>query len=121
MNGVVRTILLAMSLILTASCSVGNEDKMIFSEKINNLINASSESEEEIALGELLVNARETNINYGYRVFNVSKNKRVMPGEINEALDDDLRVTIFVGEDPPYDEYEWRPKYNGHITRLVMP
>ena len=93
----------------------------MFADKINNLINSSTEDEEEVALGQLLTKAREANINYGYRVFNLTKNKRVMPEEINQELEDELQVTIFVGEQAPYEEFIWKPKYNGHITRLVMP
>ena len=40
---------------------------------------------------------------------------------MSSQLDDELLVTIFVGEETPYLEYERQPKYNGHITRLVMP
>lgn len=110
-----------LSTILAVSCSAGNEGKVMFTEKIKHLINASNEKDEEIALGQLLVNARETNVNYGYRVFNVTRDKRVMPEDIDNELGDDLLVTIFVGENEPYEEFKWEPKYNGHITRLVMP
>ncbi len=93
----------------------------MFIEKIQKLISAESEDQEEQALGELLAVARKTNINYGYRVFNKSKEKRVLPEEVDEYLDDDLEVTIFVGEKAPYEEFKWNPKYNGHITRLIVP
>jgi len=93
----------------------------MFSEKIEKLISATDEEAEEQALGELLVSARKSGINYGYRVFDISQNKRVMPEEINNVLENELEVTIFVGDGPPYDEFKWQPKYNGHITRLIMP
>lgn len=64
---------------------------------------------------------RHTNINYGYRVFNISKDKRVMPEDLNNELEDDLLVTIFVGDKEPCKEYTWKPNDNSHISRLVMP
>ena len=99
------------------------EDKGLdmFSEKIEKLINSKNEDDEELALGDLLSSVKNTNINYGYRVFNISKNKRVMPEDLNNELDDELLVTIFVGDKQPYTEYKWKPNYNGHITRLIMP
>jgi len=60
-------------------------------------------------------------INYGYRVFNKTKNKRVTNNEIHEYLEDELIVTIFVGDTSPYDEYIWQPHNNKLITRLIMP
>lgn len=93
----------------------------MFTDKIEKLINTANEDDEEIALSELLQSVRNTEISYGYRVFNITKNKRVMPDELNDVLDDELLVTIFVGSETPYKEYKWKPKYNGRITRLIMP
>lgn len=93
----------------------------MFIARVKNLIQTNNAGDEEEALGDLLVIARQTHVNYGYRVFDKTKDKRVMPDEIEGALDDELVVTIFVGEEAPYQEFEWRPKYNGHITRLIMP
>lgn len=93
----------------------------MFIERVTNLTHANNVDDEEQALGEMLTIARQTNVNYGYRVFNKTKEKRVMPDELANELDDDLVVTIFVGEEPPYQEFEWHPKYNGNITRLIMP
>lgn len=104
----------------TSSCNNPSEANM-FIGKVENLINSNNEDEEEIALGELLTSVRNTDINYGYRVFNITKDKRVMPEDINNELEDQLLVTIFVGDNAPYQEFKWTPKYNGHITRLIMP
>ena len=93
----------------------------MFTEKVKSLIDAKNEDSEEAALGELLVTAKQTGVNYGYRVFDLTTNKRVNPDEINNVLKDKLQVTIFVGEAPPYEEFIWKPKYNGHITRLIVP
>jgi hypothetical protein len=93
----------------------------MFTENIQKLITAENEDQEELVLGESLTAARKTNINYGYRVINKTKEKRVLPEEIDDYLDDDLEVTIFVGEKAPYEEFKWNPKYNGHITRLIVP
>jgi hypothetical protein len=93
----------------------------MFTESVNNLTQATNADDEEQALAELLAIAHEMNINYGYRVFNKTKAKRVMPDELESVLDDDLVVTIFVGNEAPYQEFEWNPNYNGHITRLIMP
>jgi hypothetical protein len=68
-----------------------------------------------------LTAARKTNTNYGYRVFDKTKEKRFLPKEIDDYLNDDLEVTIFVGEKAPYEEFKWNPKYNVHITRLIVP
>jgi hypothetical protein len=106
-----------------ALAAYGNESKGVdmFVDSIKNLTQTTNADDEEQALGELLTLARQTNINYGYRVFSVTKNRRVMPDELDGVLEDELIVTIFVGEEAPYQEFEWRPKYSGHITRLVMP
>lgn len=116
-----RFVFLAIIFLFSASCSTNSEENKMFTNQIIELINAKNDDEEELALGKLLKIARDTNINYGYRVFNKTKNKRVMPEEMEQSMDDDLEVTIFLGEEPPYKEFKWRPKYNGHITRLVMP
>jgi hypothetical protein len=42
-------------------------------------IDSKTKDEKEQALAELLAAVRNTDINDGYRVFNVTKNKRVMP------------------------------------------
>lgn len=114
----IATCLLAMML---AACGNESKETNMFIESVKNLTQTSNADDEEQALGELLTIARQTNVNYGYRVFNKTKDKRVMPDELDNELDDDLIVTIFVGEESPYQEFEWHPKYNGHITRLVMP
>lgn len=113
--------LLAVLSLMISGCTNDVEVKKMFSEKIEKLVNSTGVDAEEIALGELLVAARESEIDYGYRVFDLSQNKRVLPEEINNVLEDKLKVTIFVGATSPYDEYIWYPKYNGHITRLIMP
>lgn len=117
----VGLVLLVLGLLFSAACSTDGEKNKMFTDQLNELINAKNDEEEELALGKLLKIARDTNINYGYRVFSKTKNKRVMPEEMEESMDDDLEVTIFVGEEPPYEEFKWLPKYNGHITRLIMP
>jgi hypothetical protein len=107
--------------IALAACGNESKEANMFIDSVKNLTQATNTDDEEQALGELLAIARQTDINYGYRVFNKTKEKRVMPDELESALDDDLVVTIFVGEEAPYQEFEWNPKYNGHITRLIMP
>lgn len=97
------------------------KEMKMFTDKIQKLISARNEDYEEEALGELLVTAKQTGISYGYRVFDLTTNQRVNPDQINNVLKDKLQVTIFVGEKPPYEEFIWQPKYNGHITRLIMP
>jgi hypothetical protein len=89
----------------------------MFIKAVDKLIQANDADSEEVSLGELLKIARTSEVNYGYRVFNKTQSKRVMPDELN----DELVVTIFVGDEAPYQEFEWKPKYNDHITRLVMP
>jgi hypothetical protein len=112
----------ACSLVMSlTACGNGSKEDDMFIEHVNNLIQTANTDDEEQALGELLAATRQTNVNYGYRVFNKTKDKRVMPDELDNMLDDDLVVTIFVGEEAPYQEFEWRPKYNGHVSRLVMP
>ena len=103
------------------ACGSQLEDMNMFIARARTLIQAPNMDEEEQALGELLTATRQTNVNYGYRVFNKTKDKRVMPDELDSVIEDDLIVTIFVGEKAPYQEFVWRPKYNGHITRLVIP
>ena len=93
----------------------------MFIQSIEKLIAAKDEDAEENALAELLTIARKADINYGYRVFNKTQEKRAMPDEIDDMFEDELLVTIFVGDNPPYQEFKWLPKYNGHITRLIMP
>jgi hypothetical protein len=93
----------------------------MFIQSIEKLITANDEDAEENALAELLTIARNTDINYGYRVFNKTQDKRALPEELDSMFDDELLVTIFVGEKAPYQEFKWSPKYNGHITRLIMP
>ncbi len=93
----------------------------MFIQAVDKLIQAKDADSEEVSLGELLKIARTSEVNYGYRVFNKTQSKRVMPDELNDELDDELVVTIFVGDEAPYQEFEWKPKYNDHITRLVMP
>lgn len=93
----------------------------MFIHSIEKLIAADNEDAEENALAELLTIARKTQVNYGYRVFNKSQEKLAQPDEIDHMLDDELQITIFVGENAPYQEFKWSPKYNGHITRLIMP
>ncbi len=117
------TPLLAACLLFVSLSACGNqlEDMNMFIARVRTLIQASNAEEEEQALGELLAATRQTNVNYGYRVFNKTKDKRVMTDELDSVLDDDLVVTIFVGEGAPYQEFEWRPKYNGHVSRLIMP
>lgn len=94
---------------------------MTFIQSVEKLIAAENEEVEESALAELLTIARNTQVNYGYRVFNKTQEKRTQPDEIDDMFDDDLLVTVFVGDKAPYQTFEWSPKYNGHITRLVMP
>ncbi len=93
----------------------------MFIQHIEKLIETQNSDEEALALGELLSAAKNSDIHYGYRVFNKTRNKRAMPDELDGMLEDELIVTIFVGEQAPYREFEWRPRDNGHITRLVMP
>jgi hypothetical protein len=103
------------------SCSSSQEGNTMFIQAVDKLIQAKDADSEEVSLGELLTIARKTDVNYGYRVFNKTQSKRVMPDELSGELDDELVVTIFVGEEAPYQEFEWKPKYNDHITRLIMP
>jgi hypothetical protein len=103
------------------ACTNNYGGDAMFTDKIKILISAADVDAEELALADLLSVARQTKINYGYRVFNVTKSRRVQPADIDQELNDELLVTIFVGDKPPYAEYEWKPKYNGHITSLIMP
>lgn len=122
MNGFLKVVILVVIVTATAACQHETaKGKSMFTDKIHKLINAKNEDSEEEALGELLVVAKETGINYGYRVFDITTNQRVNPDQINNVLKDKLQVTIFVGEAPPYEEFTWQPKYNGHITRLIVP
>lgn len=111
----------ALGLSLVACQHEIPKEKNMFTEKVKNLIDAKNEDSEEAALGELLVTAKQTGVNYGYRVFDLTTNQRINPDQINNVLKDKLQVTIFVGEAPPYEEFIWKPKYNGHITRLIVP
>jgi len=43
------------------------------------------------------------------------------PESLDAELNDVLLVTIFVDPEAPYTEFKWKPNYNGHITRLIMP
>ena len=54
----------------------------MFIQSVERLINAETEDAEEQALGMLLRIARETNVNYGYRVFDKTRSKRVSPDEL---------------------------------------
>lgn len=110
-----------LALMLIISSCTEEKGLNMFTEKVENLISSKNEDDEELALGDLLSSVKNTNINYGYRVFNITKDKRVMPEDLNNALDDELLVTIFVGDKQPYTEFKWKPNYNGHITRLIMP
>lgn len=113
--------ILIILIIITASACSKQKDSLMFIDKIEKLIQTKTENEEEVALGNFLTSVRHTDFNYGYRVFNITKDKRVLPEEIDDELDDELLVTIFVGKEAPYQEFKWKPKYNGHITRLIMP
>ena len=105
---------------LVAACS-SNGESVMFNQSIESLI-ASNNAEEELALSQILKQARQDpSINYGYRVFNKTKNARVEPTELESQLQDELEVTIFVGEQAPYQEYKWLPKDNDLITRLIVP
>jgi hypothetical protein len=104
-----------------SSCSSSQEGNTMFIKAVDKLIQATDADSEEVSLGELLKLARTSEVNYGYRVFNKTQSKSIMPDELDGELDDDLEVTIFVGDKAPYQEFEWKPKYNGHITRLIMP
>ncbi len=112
---------LILSLMLLVTNCIDNKGMDMFSEKIEILINTKNADDEEQALSELLLSIKNTDINYGYRVFNTSKNHSVLPENLDAELNDELLVTIFVGPEAPYKEFKWRPNYNGHITRLVMP
>jgi hypothetical protein len=114
-------IYLLLSIFIISPCQADTLGESVIQEKIEKLISAINVDAEEQAMGELLTSARQSGINYGYRVFSISKNKRIEPEEIDNVLEDKLQVTIFVGDEPPYEEYIWHPKYNGHITRLIMP
>jgi len=103
------------------SCKSGENVKM-FKQHVQNLLETENEAKEEEALATLLQSVRKNfSINYGYRVFNKTKNKRITNSEVHEYLNDELIVTIFVGDSSPYEEFIWYPKNNEHITRLIMP
>jgi hypothetical protein len=104
-----------------SSCSSSPEGNTMFIQAVDKLIQAKDVDSEEISLGKLLKLTRKSEVSYGFRVFNKTQNKRVMPDELNDELNDELLVTIFVGNEAPYQEFEWKPKYNDHITRLIMP
>lgn len=113
--------ILVFVLSLLLSCEPGEDVKM-FKQYVQNLLEAEDEVKEEDALATLLKSTRKNySINYGYRVFNKTKNKRITNNEIHEYLKDELVVTIFVGDSSPYEEFIWYPKNNEHITRLIMP
>jgi len=107
-------------MLLTTNCTETEGLNMV-AEKINKLISTDNADDEEKALSELLLSVKNTDINYGYRVFNVTKNRSVSPESLDAELNDELLVTIFVGPEAPYTEFKWKPNYNGHITRLIMP
>jgi hypothetical protein len=104
-----------------SSCSSSREGDTMFIQAVDKLIQAKDAGSEEVSLGELLKLAKKTEVNYGYRVFNKTQSKRVIPDELNAELGDELVVTIFVDDKASYQEFEWKPKYNGHITRLIVP
>ena len=112
---------LILSLMLLITNCTDTEGLNMVAENINKLISTDNADDEEKALGELLLSVKNTDINYGYRVFNVSKNRSVSPENLDAELDDELLVTIFVGQDAPYAEFKWKPHYNGHLTRLIIP
>ncbi len=93
----------------------------MFARNVDALVAAKTADEEEFALAQLLRTARESKVDYGYRVFSVTTKQVVPINEVHNHLDDQLEVTIMFGAKPPHQEIVWRPKYNGHITRLVMP
>ncbi len=106
---------------LLLSCKSA-EDVEMFKQHVQNLLEAENEVKEEEALATLLKSARKNySINYGYRVFDKIKNKRITNNEVHEYLKDELVVIIFVGDSSPYEEFIWHPKNNEHITRLIMP
>lgn len=113
--------LLYLLMFVVVSCSSNGDDVMV-KQAIENLIAASNADEEELALSQILKQARkDPSINHGYRVFNITKNQRVDPVELQSQLGDKLEVTIFVGEEAPYQEYKWLPNDNELITRLIVP
>jgi hypothetical protein len=102
-----------------AACNLGGGK--VFEKNLQQLVAAQDADQEEHALGELLRAARKDRVDYGYKVFSESAKSDVPVEDIQSHLDETLRVTILIGSKPPYREVVWRPKYNGHITRLVVP
>lgn len=106
---------------LLNGCETKNNNMDKLTEHVNKLISSANSDDEQAALSELLTMVRNTNINYGYRVFNDTKHKPTFREELANEMDDELMVTILVGDEPPYSEYKWKPKDNHHIQFLVMP
>ena len=56
----------------------------MFIQAVDKLIHAKDADSEEVSPGELLKIARTSEVHYGYRVFNKTQSKRVMPDELND-------------------------------------
>ena len=106
---------------MTTDCL--SEDKYVeFGNLIQALIGAQDADQEEMAISHILRAAHDDiTINYGYRVHSLSEKKLVEFPNVHEHLDEELMVTIFMGDQVPYKEYIWHPKDNMLITRLLVP
>ncbi|MDH5178917.1 MAG: hypothetical protein OEZ39_00055 [Gammaproteobacteria bacterium] len=93
----------------------------MFKEKIHNLVNAKTAQAEQAALSELVRTARENQIDYGYRVYNLTRNRPTQPAQLSAEMEDVLQVIILSGKEPPFQEFIQRPKDNTHISFLIMP
>jgi hypothetical protein len=84
-------------------------------------LRAGDEREEELAIAQLLQSVHRKDLRYGYRVFSETTNQPVAQTDVDDHLHEKLRVTILLGESPPYREFVWTPKGTWLITRLIVP
>jgi len=93
----------------------------VFVDKLAKLTRLESDAEITAAIADVVRYAREHEIQYGYVMRQQGSGETVSPGDLEKHLNDELVVTIQVGEREPYKEVQWNPPANWYITRLVMP
>lgn len=113
--------IILVGFVFVTACQQENYNMEIFDQHIMALINAKSVADEQLALSKVLTIARKTDVEYGYRVFSVTKNIIIVPDDLHKMLGDELIVTILIRTTSQYQEYIWKPKDNNIIQFFVMP
>jgi len=121
MGNSAKAIALAFGLIAALAASCRQEPDPDFIQRIEHLTRAQSDDDVVRAIASIVRYAKEHGIEYGYAMRIKGTDKVVLPGELQNHLDDDIEVTIQVGHREPYTEMKWNPPANWYITRLVMP